>query len=166
MNPANWGIEFIQSCQQNRFPLLFIDKMTTIEPGVSAEAIKNFSYNEWFFPPHFADDPNVPGFVQVECLAQTFIMTFLTIEKYRGEKTSFVSINDVKFSRKLIPGDTLRIHAQLDSFRFGIAKGSVKSWVEDEPAAEAQMVVAIPSILERMRPSTERPTAAAGPAES
>lgn len=153
MEQTSWGIDYIQSCQQNRFPLLFIDRMIAIEPGARAEAVKNFSYNEWYFPAHFADDPNVPGFVQVECLAQTFIMTFLTLDKYRGEKTSFVSIGDVKFNRKLIPGDTLRIAAELESLRFGIARGSVKSWVGDEPAAEASMVVAIPSILDRMKPT-------------
>lgn len=154
MDEVNWGIDYIQSCQQNRFPLLFIDRMVSVDSGKSAEAIKNFSYNEWFFPPHFADDPNVPGFVQVECLAQTFIMTFLTQERYRGEKTSFVSIDAVKFKRKIIPGDTLRIVAELESLRFGIAKGTAKSWVGDEPAAEARLVVAIPSVLQKMKPSS------------
>ena len=147
------GINFIQECQQNRHPLLFIDRVDECETGKRVVATKNFTFNEWFFPPHFADDPNVPGFVQVECLAQTFIMTFLTDPKYKGEKTSFVAIDKVKFQRKLIPGDTLRIEATLESLRFGIARGHAKSWVGDEPAAEAQLVVAIPSVLKKMSPA-------------
>lgn len=147
------GINYIQACQQNRFPLLFIDRMEECEPGKRAVAIKNFSYNEWYFPPHYADDPNVPGFIQVESLVQTFIMTFLTLEKYKGEKTTFVSMEGVRFHRKLIPGDTLKIVAELESLRFGIASGSAKSWVGDELAVEAKFVVAIPSVLKKMSPA-------------
>ena len=96
------SLAYIKSCQQNRYPLLFVDRITECEPGKRVRAIKNFTYNEWFFPAHFDDDPNVPGFIQIECLTQVFIMTFLTLDKYQGEKTAFLSLDDVKFSRKLI----------------------------------------------------------------
>lgn len=142
----------IQECQRNRYPLLFIDKVTEAVPGKYAKAIKNFTYNEWFFPAHFDDEPNVPGFVQIEALAQTFLMTFLPLEDYKGEKTSFVSINNAKFKRKIIPGDSLEIHAVLDSFRRGIAKGHAESFVAGEPAASAEFVIAIPSVLSGLRP--------------
>jgi 3-hydroxyacyl-[acyl-carrier-protein] dehydratase len=122
------------------------------EPGKRVVGLKNFSYNEWFFPSHFADDPSVPGFVQVECLAQTFIMTFLTIDKHRGEKTAFISLDGVKFMRKIVPGDALKIEARLESFRFGVARGSVSSWVDGEAAASATMTVGLPSILNRLTP--------------
>ena len=68
-------IDILKS-QQNKFPLMFIDKIISVIPGKELTAIKNFSYNEWFFPAHFEDEPNVPGFVQIECLAQAFILTF------------------------------------------------------------------------------------------
>ena len=79
----------IQQYQQNRYPLLFVDKFIEVRPGEYAKAYKNFTYNEWFFPAHFADEPNVPGFVQVESLAQTFIMIFLTIPEHKGKKRPF-----------------------------------------------------------------------------
>ena len=91
----------IKMCQQNRHPLLFVDKIVKAVPGKSAEGIKCFSYNEWFFPAHFEDEPNVPGFIQVECLVQVFIMTFLCMEEHRGRKTNFLSINNVKFKRMI-----------------------------------------------------------------
>lgn len=142
----------IQACQRNRYPLLFIDKVTEAVPGKYAKAVKNFTFNEWFFPAHFNDEPNVPGFVQIEALTQTFLMTFLTLDKYRGEKTSFVSISNAKFKRRLVPGDRLEIHAQLDSFRRGIARGRVESFVDGEAAASLELVVAVPSVLEQLRP--------------
>lgn len=150
------GLKFdsvgIQECQRNRYPLLFIDRVEEAVPMESAHAIKNFSYNEWFFPAHFDDEPNVPGFVQVESLAQTFLMTFLCVEAYKGMKTAFVSINKTKFKRKIVPGDRLDIYAILDSFNLGVAKGHVESYVDGEAACSADLVVAVPDVINEYKP--------------
>lgn len=140
--------------QRNRFPVLLIDKITNLVPGDHATGVKCFTYNEWFFPGHFDDEPNVPGFVQIESLVQTFILTFLCYEEYAGMKTNFISINNVRFKRKVIPGDVLRIEAILKSFKRGIATGLAESYVEDEPACSADFVVAVPSILEQFKPKS------------
>ena len=86
MDKLNLDIPGIKACQQNRHPLLFIDKIVDTIPGEEANSIKCFSYNEWFFPAHFEDDPSVPGFILVESMVQTFIMTFLTLEEHKGKK--------------------------------------------------------------------------------
>ncbi|OLP53215.1 beta-hydroxyacyl-ACP dehydratase [Rhizobium rhizosphaerae] len=138
--------------QRNRYPVLLIDRVTAVDPGKSAQAVKCFTYNEWFFPGHFDDEPNVPGFVQIESLTQTFIMTFLCMEEYKGMKTNFVSINNVRFRRKIVPGDVLRIEAKLTSFKRGLAIGSVESFVGEEPACSGDFVVAVPDILDRYKP--------------
>ena len=142
----------VQQCQRNRYPLLFIDRIEEAVPMERAHAIKNFSFNEWFFPAHFDDEPNVPGFVQIEALAQTFLMTFLCVEEYRGMKTAFVSIDKTKFKRKIVPGDRLDIYATLESFNRGVAKGHVDSYVDGEAACSAKLVVAIPDVLNRYKP--------------
>lgn len=142
----------IQECQNNRYPLLFVDKIEEAVPGKYARGIKNFSYNEWFFPAHFDGNPNVPGFIQIECLVQTFLMTFLIEKEYKGMETSFVSIDKVKFKRKLVPGDQMEIRATLDSFRRGIAKGHAESFVCGEPACSAEFTVAIPEVLDQFKP--------------
>jgi len=146
----------IQECQRNRYPLLFVDQITEAIPGKSARGIKCFSYNEWFFPAHFDDDPNVPGFIQVECLVQTFIMSFLCMEEYRGKKTNFVSIDKVKFKRKIVPGERLDIEATLDSFKRGIAKGYAESYVNGQPACSAEFVVIIPDVLDGFKPQKDK----------
>ncbi len=143
----------IQECQRNRYPLLFIDKVEEAIPGKSAHVVKNFTYNEWYFPAHFDDEPNVPGFIQTEILAQSFLMTFLCIEEYRGKKTAFVSQDDVHFRRKLVPGDRLDIYATLESFRRGVAKGYVESFVGDEPACSAKFKICIPDVIDEFKPS-------------
>lgn len=142
----------IQKIQENRFPILFIDRVVEVVPGVRAHAIKNFSFNEWFFPVHFPDEPNVPGFIQVECLVQTFIMTFLTIDGYAGMKTNFASMNTVRFARKIVPGDKLDIFADLSSFKRGVARGTAEAFVDDERCCSAEFVVTVPEVFEKFRP--------------
>ena len=127
-----YDIPAIKECQLNRYPLLFVDRIYDVVPGLSAKGIKSFSYNEWFFPAHFDDDPNVPGFIQIETLVQTFIMTFLTFDEHKGKKTNFVSVDNVKFRRKIIPGEQLIIHAKLESFKRGIAKGFAESFDSEQ----------------------------------
>lgn len=148
-----FGIPEIKSCQQNRFPLLLVDKIFDIVPGRSAKGLKCFSYNEWFFPAHFEDEPSVPGFVQIETLVQTFIMTFLTLDEHKGKKTNFISIDNVKFRRMIVPGDQLIIHANLDSFRRGIAKGSAESFVDGAMACRADFIVSLPDVLSSFKPT-------------
>ncbi len=148
----HFDINGIKECQRNRHPLLFIDRVYDVVPGEKASGLKCFSYNEWFFPAHFDDEPNVPGFIQVETLVQTFLMCFLSMDDLKGEKTNFLGIDSVKFRRKIIPGDTLKIQANLRSFRRGIATGSAFSFVDDQPACSADFVVAVPSLLNQFKP--------------
>lgn len=143
----------IQKYQQNRYPLLFLDVVEEVLPGKYAKGYKNFSFNEWFFPAHFQDEPNVPGFIQIEALTQMFLMTFLTIPENQGKKTGFVSIDNAKFKRKIVPGDKLEIEAELVFYRRGLAKGHSAGYVGGEMACCADLVVAIPDILNKFNPS-------------
>ena len=152
MDKINLDITGIKACQQNRHPLLFIDKIVETIPGKEANSIKCFSYNEWFFPAHFEDDPSVPGFILVESMVQTFIMTFLTLEEHMGKKTNFVSINNVKFKKMVIPGDLLQINAKLKSFKRGIAKGSAEGCVDGNLVCKAEFTVCLPDVLSNLKP--------------
>ena len=152
MDKINLKIPGIKECQQNRHPLLFIDKIVDTTPGEEANSIKCFSYNEWFFPAHFEDDPSVPGFILVEAMVQTFIMTFLTLEEHKGKKTNFISINNVKFKKMVTPGDVLKINAKLLSFKRGIAKGSSEGSVDGSLACKADFTVCLPDVLSNLKP--------------
>jgi 3-hydroxyacyl-[acyl-carrier-protein] dehydratase len=148
----NLGAYEIQHYQQNRYPLLFIDFVEEVVPGQSAKGHKNFSFNEWFFPAHFADEPNVPGFIQIEALTQLFLMTFLTLPGNKGRKTGFVSIDNARFKRKIVPGDRLDIRAELKSYRRGLATGTSTGYVSGELACRADLVIVVPDVLDEFRP--------------
>lgn len=142
----------IQKYQQNRYPLLFVDKITEALPGKYARGYKNFTYNEWYFPAHFEDEPNVPGFIQIETLTQVFLMTFLTIPEHKGKKTGFVSVKNAQFRKKIIPGDRLDIVADLVSFKRGLAQGTAVGYVNDKLACSIDLVITIPDVMRNYRP--------------
>lgn len=142
----------IQQYQQNRYPLLFVDKITEAVPGKSAKGYKNFTYNEWFFPAHFEDEPNVPGFVQIEALTQVFLMTFLTLPEYKGKKTGFISVKNARFRKKIVPGDRLDTEAELQFFRRGLARGVCTGYVGGAVACTAELEIAVPDVMNQFLP--------------
>jgi 3-hydroxyacyl-[acyl-carrier-protein] dehydratase len=152
----NLDVTNIQEYQQNRYPCLFIDYVNELVPGKNAKGFKNFSFNEWFFPCHFPDEPNVPGFIQIEALTQMFLMTFLSIPENKGKKTSFISVNNAKFKKKIIPGNRLDIVSELKSYRRGIAIGESIGYIDGEIACSSEFVVAIPDVLNQFNPSLKK----------
>lgn len=143
----------IQTYQQNRYPCFFLDMVTEAMPGKWAKGYKNFSYNEWFFPCHFADEPNVPGFVQMEMLTQLFLMTFLTLPENKGKKTCFLSVNNAKFKKKIVPGMRVDMEAELKSYRRGIATGTCVGYVDGEVACSIELIIGIPDVINKFNPA-------------
>ena len=142
----------IQKYQQNRYPCFFVDCIEEAVPGKYAKGFKNFTFNEWFFPAHFSDEPNVPGFIQIEMLTQVFLMTFLTLPENKGKKTGFVSVDHARFKQKIVPGKRVDIAATLDSYRHGLAKGSAIGTINGEVACQIELTVAVPDVMTAFMP--------------
>ena len=151
----NIGAYDIQQYQQNRYPMFWLDVVEEVRPGEYARAKKNFTYNEWYFPVHFADEPNVPGFVQIEMLAQTFIMTFLSMPEHKGKKTAFLNLDNMRMRRKIVPGDTMIIEATLKKFSRGVAAGYVEGRVNGEFALSADIKIGLPDIMREYIPGSK-----------
>ena len=134
-----------------KYPCLMIDHMEEVIPGKSAKGYKNFTYNEWFLPAHFEDDPNVPSSVLVEAMSQTMLMTFLTLPGYARIETACLRYDRVEFKRRVIPGDRLDLCAELKMFRDGIASGKVEGYVGEEAACSASFIIGIPSIIKQQQ---------------
>ncbi|MCI8728174.1 MAG: beta-hydroxyacyl-ACP dehydratase [Hungatella sp.] len=130
-----------------RYPVLMIDYVTEVLPGKYAKGYKNFTYNEWFFPAHFEDDPNVPSSIMLEALSQMMLMTFLTKPEYKKKHTACLRINNVEFKRKIIPGERMDIQAALKTARGGIFTGYAEGTVKGETAVKADYVIGIPDII-------------------
>ena len=147
-----FGIEKIRECMLNKYPWLFLDRVIDIQPGKFVKAIKNFTYNEKFFPTHFPGDPSVPGFIQIECCMQSFLLTFLSLEQYKRRETADRLLMNVQLKRKIVPGNTLELFATLDRFSRGVAKGRVESYVNGEQAVSFEVTAVVVDELDRFKP--------------
>ena len=139
-----------------KYPCLMIDYCEEIIPGRYVKAYKNFTYNEWFFPAHFENDPNVPSSIQIESMSQTLLMAILTIPGYEKINTACLKINNVEFKKKIKPGEKLDLVAELKSLRGGVAIGKVEGFVRTEKACCADFIIGIPEILAKFTPEPKK----------
>jgi len=121
----------------HRFPFLLVDKIV-FQEGDDFECLKNVSNNESFFQGHFPDEPVMPGVLIIEALAQASAIGLSLREGKEDVGTGyFAAMDKVKFKRKVVPGDQLRLTGTILMFRRGLCKVDAKAYVEDEIAAEA-----------------------------
>lgn len=127
----------------HRYPFLLVDKIIEVEPGKMAVGIKNVTVNEPFFQGHFPQYPVMPGVLIVEALAQTAGISIGLMEEYKGRLGLFAGIDEIKFKEQVVPGDTLRLEAEILSCKMGIVKAKVKATVGEKTAAEGQIKFAM-----------------------
>jgi 3-hydroxyacyl-[acyl-carrier-protein] dehydratase len=141
----------LQSFQPNRYPFLMIDRVTEVKPGEYAKGFKNLSNNEWFFPVHFVGNPNMPGVLQLEALAQLLTITLTTLPGLKGEVTHGLN-HKVRLRKEVKPGDRLDLEVKITSWSRGICIGEGSAFVGGDLACNAQMVITVPHILEKHLP--------------
>ena len=132
--------------QPNRYPFLMIDRVTECLPGKYCKGYKNLTNNEWFFPKHFPEAPNMPGALQLEAMAQMLTVCLTTLPDLKGSVTHALK-HTVSFHREVIPGDKLEINAEIKSWKRGLCKGKAECIVGDNIVSKADMMITIPSIL-------------------
>ncbi|MBL4603160.1 MAG: 3-hydroxyacyl-ACP dehydratase FabZ [Emcibacteraceae bacterium] len=144
----------LQEYQPNRYPFLMIDHVDEVMPGEYATGHKNLTLNEWYFPVHFPDGPNMPGALQLEALAQMLTVAITTLPGLKGKVTHALQ-HTVRFKREVLPGERLDIHTEVLSWKRGICKGKGTASVNGEVACEADMTITIPEILEEYLPKVK-----------
>lgn len=141
----------LQRFQPNRYPFLMIDHVELVVPGKLARGFKNLSLNEWFFPIHFPGHPNMPGALQLEALAQMLTVAVTTQPGLEGKVTHALS-HTVRFRKEVVPGDRFEIETEVISWSRGICKGRGIGRTNGDIACEADMLIAVPDILEQYLP--------------
>jgi 3-hydroxyacyl-[acyl-carrier-protein] dehydratase len=162
LNNVNNGIEpfslnclELQAYQPNRYPFLMIDHVDEVLPGKYARGFKNLTMNEWYFPVHFPNGPNMPGALQLEALAQMLTVAVTTLPGLKGKVTHALQ-HTVRFRKEVLPGKKFEIDAQVISWNRGICKGRGIATVDGEVACEADMLITIPDILEQFLPAAKK----------
>lgn len=136
-------INEIMSIIPHRQPFLLIDRIESMEEGKSITALKNVSYNEPFFAGHFPQEPVMPGVLIVEAMAQAGAVAILSMDEFRGKTGYFGAIKNVKFNRKVVPGDTLRLELEIDKLKRNIGIGHGTAYVGDQVACQVEQFMFI-----------------------
>jgi 3-hydroxyacyl-[acyl-carrier-protein] dehydratase len=127
----------------HRYPFLLVDRIISVEDGRKAVGIKNVSANEPFFQGHFPDYPVMPGVLIIEAMAQVGAVAILKMPEFAGKIALFAGIDKARFRRQVVPGDQLRIEAEVLKLRGRVGKSICTASVDGEVAAEAQLMFAI-----------------------
>jgi len=123
----------------HRYPFLMVDRIVDLIPDHSATGIKNVTVNEPFFQGHFPGHPVMPGVLIIESMAQTAAV--LVVEtlgpKAAGRIVYFMTIENAKFRRPVVPGDQLHVHITKERQRGNVWKFRATARVDGTSVAEA-----------------------------
>jgi 3-hydroxyacyl-[acyl-carrier-protein] dehydratase len=132
-------IEGIKRLLPHRAPFLMIDRLTEIHPGASAVGWKAVTINEPHFAGHFPQRPVMPGVLIIEAMAQTAaVLVVQTLgPQAEGKLVYFMSVDDARFRRPVVPGDTLYVHVSKQRNRGSVWKFVGQAKVGGKLVAEA-----------------------------
>lgn len=133
----------IQKIIPHRHPFLLLDKVEDYEPGQYCVAYKNFTYDEMFFRGHFPEMPIVPGVLTVEALAQAGAVAILSQEEFKGKIAVFAGIDNCKFKKQIVPGDTVRLETKITAVRGPMGVGEATATVDGKIAVSCTLKFAI-----------------------
>jgi beta-hydroxyacyl-ACP dehydratase FabZ len=136
-----YDINEIQKILPHRYPFLLVDKIVELEPKIRIVGIKQVTFNEQFFQGHFPGAPVMPGVLQIEALAQVGAILALREFEDREDKIPFFTgINNARFRRPVVPGDTLTL--EVTALRIGskVQKMRGEAKVDGKVTAEAEIM--------------------------
>ncbi len=128
----------------HRYPFIMIDRILDLQPRRSVVGIKNVTINEPFFQGHFPGHPVMPGVLIIEAMAQAGGMLLMDELVAREDRVVyFMSLDNVKFRRPVVPGDQLRLEVEMVQFRGRTCRLKGVAFVDGQVVAEAEMMARV-----------------------
>ncbi len=138
-------IRQIMEILPHRYPLLLVDRILELEPGVRARGFKNITYNEPVFTGHFPGNPLFPGVYMIEAMAQLGGCVVLEPGEFSRKVPYLAGINNAKFRRPVVPGDRLMMEVRLVKHKRNIGWVEAEAKVDDQLAVAAELMFSIAS---------------------
>ena len=137
--------EQVKEVLPHRDPMLLIDAVRAIEPGVCVTASLWIDPARDIFRGHFPEEPVLPGVYTIEAMAQATDLVLMTKPEYAGKVPLLLGADKARFYKKIIPGDTLEICAEMAVLREDKAIGTCRCTVSvgGEKAASADITIAM-----------------------
>ena len=130
------NIEEVMKMLPHRPPFLLVDRILKID-GNTIVGVKNVTMNEDFFRGHFPGHPIMPGVLQLEAMAQIAGILLLKRIEAANQIAYFMSAEEVKWRKPVVPGDVLVIEIELTKIRGKIGKAKGVCKVDGETVSEA-----------------------------
>jgi len=138
------GIEEVMRRLPHRYPFLLVDRATHYIANTSIRGVKCVTVNEPFFPGHFPGAPVMPGVLMIEAMAQTgaLLMSKTLDVDVSKHVILFMSVDDARFRKPVLPGDVLEMPVEVVFARRNIFKFKGRCEVRGEVVAECEFAAA------------------------
>ena len=138
---AGLHTEEILKVLPHRYPMMLVDRVLEMDlEAKTIVGIKNLTFNEQIFQGHFPGAPIMPGVLQLEAMAQLGGILLNKVSNREGQVALFLSIDNARFRRMVVPGDQLRMEVEVLKIRMKMAKVHGRALVDGEIASEAELM--------------------------
>lgn len=140
-----FDIDEVLNLLPHRYPFLLIDRVLSCDGEKVIHAIKNVTINEPIFNGHFPGNPIFPGVLILESMAQAAGLLGFKITSSKPAANDlylFAGVDNARFKRQILPGDTMHLHVTFEKERRGIWVFKGRAEVDGKIACSADIICA------------------------